>query len=288
MKHTTMDAMLDRYDGFLFDAFGVLVQGDRALPGAVQLIDHLHKNHIDYVVITNDATRGLQTSVDRFEHLGMSIAKQRIITSGSLMTRAVNEHDLHGAKAIVLGPEDTQAYAVEANLELVDPMTTTLDQLDVLIVGDYPQTNTLPHLEAAVSTLLRSIDGGHIPKLLLPNPDLIYPKSKGHFGLTAGSIAKMIEHILHERYPDKAKTLCFEGLGKPHKMIYDEGLERLTVDPADVLMIGDQLATDILGATRVGLDCALITTGLITALDNTDSWPASPTYLLSSLHITPS
>lgn len=288
MKHTTMDAMLDRYDGFLFDAFGVLVQGDHTLPGAVQLIDHLHDHDIDYVVITNDATRGLQTSVDRFESLGMPIARERIITSGSLITRAVHEHNLHGANAIVLGPKDTQAYAVEASLEVIDPTTSELDKIDALIVGDYPQTNTLPHLEAAVSTLLRSIDNGHIPRLLLPNPDLIYPKSPGQFGLTAGSIAQMIEHILHERYPDKAQALCFEGLGKPHKMIYDEGLERMTVEPKNVLMIGDQLATDILGATRVGLDCALVTTGLITDLGNTNSWPVLPTYLLSSLHMTPS
>lgn len=219
-----MDALLERYQGFLFDAFGVLVRGDGALPGAIALIAHLNKQNIPYAVVTNDATRGIQTSVDRFERLGMAIARERIITSGSLISRAVRDKDLQGARAIVLGPDDTQDYAREAGLELIEPDATDT-HVEVLIVGDYPQQDTLKVLEDATSSLLRAFDAGHTPTLLLPNPDLIYPRSPGHIGLTAGSIAHMLERILNERYPERA-PISFEGLGKPHAMIYEEGLDR--------------------------------------------------------------
>jgi len=51
----------------------------------------------------------------------------------------------------------------------------------------------------------------------------------------------------------------------------------------DLLMVGDQLATDILGARRFGIPSVLITTGLVRVTDR--SWPPemAPTYLLSSL-----
>ena len=84
--------------------------------------------------------------------------------------------------------------------------------IEALFVCDL--TSTLQRdLEGIVSALIARIDRGEMPKLVLPNPDLLYPQSASRYGLTAGSIAAMIEAILAERYVQHA--LKFIKLGKP-------------------------------------------------------------------------
>src|SRR6185436_20763725 len=57
-------------------------------------------------------------------------------------------------------------------------------------------------------------------------------------------------------------------LGKPHLPVYDFVARRLkqltgrTIDKSKWLAIGDGLKTDILGATRAGIDALLITGGV--------------------------
>ena len=50
--------------------------------------------------------------------------------------------------------------------------------------------------------------------------------------------------------------------GKPFDPIYDEALALAgDVDPRDVLMIGDNLATDVRGASRRGFDSMMVLEG---------------------------
>lgn len=46
--------------------------------------------------------------------------------------------------------------------------------------------------------------------------------------------------------------------GKPKKKGYRRALERLNVTPQDCLMLGDQIFTDILGATRMNIPAILV------------------------------
>ena len=54
---TSIPALLERYDAFLLDAYGVLVYGQGAIPGAAELIAHLNAIDFPFVVLTNDAGR---------------------------------------------------------------------------------------------------------------------------------------------------------------------------------------------------------------------------------------
>ena len=79
----------------------------------------------------------------------------------------------------------------------------------------------------------------------------------------------------HHRYP------CFERLGKPHRAIFQEALRRSGT--MNMVIIGDQLETDIRGAIDFGIDSVLVTTGLAQA--DTENIPETcrPTYYLQSL-----
>ena len=50
-------------------------------------------------------------------------------------------------------------------------------------------------------------------------------------------------------------------IGKPGSYMFDLALSEIAVDPARVVMVGDRVATDILGARRAGLKSVLVKTG---------------------------
>ena len=51
-------------------------------------------------------------------------------------------------------------------------------------------------------------------RLILPNPDLIYPRGEHSFGIAAGGVALLFEAALRRRYPGR-DDLAFVRLGKP-------------------------------------------------------------------------
>ncbi len=91
---------------------------------------------------------------------------------------------------------------------------------------------------------------------MLPNPDLVYPKGGGELGFTAGAIAMLIEAALARRFP--ALQLAFVRLGKPEPHLFAHAAGLLGIPPRRLIMIGDQLETDVAGARAAGIDAALL------------------------------
>ena len=273
----TVSQMIARYEVLFFDAYGVLVDAQEALPGACELIAHLNRIHKPYFILTNDASRLISTSASRYQRLGLAIEADHVITSGSLLAPFIAQAGLGGAATLLLGTPDSRTYALEAGLDLM-PLAHDA-ALEVFVLGDLSQ-RAWEDMERVVSALINRIESGHRPRLILPNPDLLYPKSAGQFGITAGGAAAMIETILRERYGQEAPA--FERLGKPHRFIYEEGLRRSGAARHQALMIGDQLATDVRGAMEVGIDAALVTGGLTSQAMQLAIRAFSPTWLLPS------
>jgi hypothetical protein len=111
--------------------------------------------------------------------------------------------------------------------------------------------------------------------MVLPNPDLTYPRGQGSWGFASGSLAAMLEAGLAARVP--GDPLRFEPLGKPHPALFHRALTHLGTRHA--VMVGDQLATDIRGGADAGLETALASWGVT-------RWPvrdpeAVPTWVLT-------
>ncbi len=87
--------------------------------------------------------------------------------------------------------------------------------------------------------------------VLLANPDLAAPR-EDHFSLEPGFVAQELI---------KAVDMPLHAFGKPYKSIFQLAQSSLPEDvyPDEVLMIGDTLHTDILGARFAGLETALVT-----------------------------
>jgi HAD superfamily hydrolase (TIGR01459 family) len=244
--------LVDAYDGFLLDAYGVLKDGAGALPGARELLATLRAAGKPYVVVTNDASRLPETVSRGLAAIGLDVPAADVVTSGSLLAPYFAAQRLVGARCLVLGTDDSRAYVAEAggSIAALDGAT----DIDAVIVCDDDGYDFRSGLDAALSAAVRALDAGRDVSLVLPNPDLVYPKGNGQLGFTAGSVALLIETALRRRYPDR--DLAFDALGKPRPAMFEEGVRRLGV--ARPLMVGDQLETDIAGAIAAGIDAVLV------------------------------
>jgi HAD superfamily hydrolase (TIGR01459 family) len=274
-EQITMRELLDRYDGVLLDAFGVLIDGSGALPGAAALLGELTRRGTPYAIVSNDASRSRQTFALRFASLGLAVAADHFVTSGTLLP-AYFEANARGAlRTCVLGTDDSCAFVEQGGgvvLDLRDGI-----ELDAVAVCDDGGTPFLDGMEIAISGIVRAVRAGRQPILVCPNPDLVYPKARGEYGLTAGAMAVLIETALARLLP--GSSLTFERLGKPQPHLMRAAAAHLNVAERRVVMIGDQLETDVAGALAAGIDVAL--------LDGISRWdpasPIAPTYLLARI-----
>jgi HAD superfamily hydrolase (TIGR01450 family) len=248
--------LLERYNGLLLDAFGVLVDKQGPLPGAIELLDTLTAEGKPWFILTNSASRLPETMERHYQEQGFAIPLERIISSGMLLDSYFRDHNLAGARTLVLGPDNSQEYARRAGAEVV-PLDYE-GEVDVVVIADQAGYDLLTVMNHAMSLILHQVDQGKVPHLVLCNPDIIYPVAEGRYGFTAGGLAAMIDAILLQRYPDQG--IRFTPLGKPHAPIFAEGVKRIGNN--NVVMIGDQLATDIKGARDFGIDSILVNTGL--------------------------
>jgi ribonucleotide monophosphatase NagD (HAD superfamily) len=149
--------------------------------------------------------------------------------------------------------------------------------IDAVAICDDAGTPFLDGIELTFSAIVRAIDAGRRPALVVPNPDLVYPKGDREYGFTAGAMALLIEAALARRFPHD--TLVFDRLGKPEPHLFREGARR--TGTSRVVMIGDQLETDIAGALAAGFDAALVA-GVSRW---TDRGSIAPTFLLADLAV---
>ncbi len=264
-----------RFEVLLLDAYGVLIHHEGALPHAAAFVDHLNRAGARYFIVTNDAARLPETTGLRLAEMGLEVPGDQIISSGSLLTRHFAEHDLVGADCAVLGPEDSCQLVQLAGGRLVAPG----DDAPVLVLCDELGFDFVEGMDRCLSRLLWRLDRGLPVHLLAPNPDVIYPKSGWEFGFTAGGMALMMEAAMKVRFPAR-DDLRFTHLGKPNAPIFEEALRR--AGTRDVIMVGDQLGTDVLGANRMDLPSALVTTGL-SSLADCEAQQIWPRYVVQSL-----
>lgn len=275
---TSIKALQERYDGILFDAYGVLLQEHGAAPHAVDLIARLRSEHYPFAIVSNSASRSVENAARFYASHGLAIDPGCIVLSGASLRPYFEEHDLKGSRCVVLGGHDARHWVRTAGGVPIE--AASHDSMDVLVVAEVEDGLTLAHLETVLSRVCSAIDEHRDIHLVAPNPDLYYPKGGAALGFAAGSIADCIERVLQARYGNEHAPR-FVRLGKPNPPMFVEACKRL--GSRRVVMVGDQIDTDIAGAQAAGLDSALVTFGLTAeARRNAQNDFCKPTYLLET------
>lgn len=268
------DEVLAPYQTIFFDAYGVLLDDTGPFPEAIELLRKLKKTGKALYLLSNGAARTREQVVRDNQAAGLPFALEETFTSGWLLQNILIQPEWSGAKVFVFGSKDPKGLLGNASVELVaDPE----GPFDTFVLANQIE-NLLPVLSLCVTTMIRRLQQGQQVRLLLPNPDTLFPKNTGTFGLTAGALAPLVEAAIHSACYGLRDLPRFVCLGKPEAPLYEAALAHS--GRGKTVMIGDQLATDIKGACHVGIDSVLVQSGIFRG-DETFAWPhdAKPHYL---------
>ena len=277
--------LCSRYEVVLFDAFGVLVDGAGPLAGARELISHLNSIGKNYLIVTNASSRTSEGIAERFNGEGLEIPVERIVSSGDLLGGFFRKHGLQSPRCAVLGGPNASVLVSRAGGEILE--VDAPGHPDVVFLSDLariPGDELMNRIDGILNRVARAIRAGREPLLVVGNPDPSYPVSAEKLGLTPGSVATMLEAALDFEYPGSPSTKCHR-LGKPFAPIFEEAHRRAGTHK--MVMIGDHVATDILGASNFGIDSALVTFDEVSARTQLRASTISPTFLLPSFSLAP-
>ena len=226
----------ENYDTFVIDLWGVVHNGVKLNPKAIEAIDHLN-NNLKKIVFLSNAPRP-SSKVKNFL-LKMNMDKKylsNVITSGEAAMHAINKNKF-GKSFFHLGPpRDTSVF------EKVKNNKTDLESCDFILC-----TGLFDNYEDDLEFYKKFLKNHIKKKLICTNPDLIVHRGNVE-ELCAGSIAKVFEDLGGE-------SVYF---GKPHKEVYSMCFS----SNEKVLAIGDNLRTDIKGANNLNIDCVFIAEGV--------------------------
>lgn len=228
----------------LIDMDGVLWVGQRPLPGVRPFFEFLRARQIRFILVSNNATRRAEYTVQRLKGIGVEIAPDNILTSADATPRWLASKMPGVKKAFVVGEEALLDALRESGIDSVP------ENADAVIAG-LDRNLTYEKLKRATLEIRRGA------KFIATNTDRTLPTEEG---LTpgAGSIVAAL-----------AAATDVEPLviGKPGRPMFDLALEMAGTKVTETAMLGDRLDTDIDGAAAIGLTTLMVLTGVSTRVE---------------------
>jgi len=225
-----------RYQCFFIDLWGVVHNGIELYPGAIEVLENLDKIKKRFVLMSN-APRPSKIVQKYLLNLNMKeIFTKKVFTSGEAALEILKKN-VYGKKFYHLGPERDKDL-----LEGFEKNETNLEKCEyILCTGLFDdKKNSLEYYKKLLEKFKKI-------KMVCTNPDLIvYRGSQMEY--CAGSIAKIFEEI--------GGSVTY--VGKPYPDIYNFCKKK----EEKVLVIGDNIRTDIKGANNMKFDSLFITQGI--------------------------
>lgn len=244
-----LSAVAMRYRGFLIDQWGVLHDGVRPYPDALDCLTRLRDLGKPVIILSNSGRSGA-ANARNLASLGFPRdLYDTVVSAGDDAREAITAADEPfyrdlGRRCLLLARESDRDLGDGLGLDLVD-RPAEADFL-LLMSMDPPQQSLAgwrPLLEASLAAGLPMVCG---------NPDVQRTRGDGTLQEAPGFIA--------EAYAAMGGVVRYHG--KPEPRIYRSCLSRLGLAVSEVLCIGDSLAHDVAGAIGVGMQSAFIAGGI--------------------------
>lgn len=247
----SISSVASQYDAFILDLWGVIHDGQHLYAGAKDCLERLRRENKKIVLLSN-APRRASVVAAALERMGIANELyDAVITSGEAAYQCLSNPQSEyfrpsGNKYIYVGLERDQRI-----LEGLDYRETDRPQDANFILLSHPFYDNQPEAEWAL--LLKDCLAAKLPALCI-NPDTEVVRQTGERVYCAGVIAS--------HYAAQGGEVIY--FGKPHGVVYSIALRIFDgIDTAQILAVGDNLATDIEGAKRSSIKSTLVTGGVL-------------------------
>ena len=251
------------YEAYVFDMDGTIYLGDELLPGAARLVTELRRREIPVRFLSNNPTRDPDMYAAKLTKLGLPTGVDDIANTVVTTVRWLMDHR-PGAVVFPIAEEPLCRALAAAGIE----MSEDPSRIDV-VISSYDRKFDYRKLQIAFDAIWFH----RRAELIETNPDRYCPFPGGRGEPDCAAITAAIEAC--------TGTKKVASLGKPDPVMVEEALRGLDVTPADCLMIGDRLMTDVAMAADAGMASCLVLTGDST-LEESEALPAHrrPTYVV--------
>lgn len=250
-------------EGLLLDIDGVIVTSWEPLPGAIEALEGISETGLPRMFLTNTTSKSRRQIAAALTNVGFEIHEDEILTA-AVLTAGFLRSRYPGKRVVVLneGPVTEDMDGVD----LVD------DDPEVVVFGGAGPSFTHEVLSRALGWMLDGV-----------------PTISMHRSLTwATSSGPKIDTGVYLAGLQKATGKTIPAIGKPSPLGFRTAVEMLGVgDPSGVVMVGDDMYSDVLGAQKTAITGVLVRTGKFVPeqLDalNSDEFGQVPDHVIDSI-----
>ena len=241
---------MPRFKGIILDIDGVLKRGSTPIPGAPETVKKLRELGLKIIFLSNLSTKSREQYVDILRNkIGVDVSPDELVLATSATADYVAKHS-KTKKVYFVGHKGLRDELEKAGLIIVDDP----EEAEFLVAGSpfdekgfVTEENKWKFTGAIRAILLAKA------RFVAVNPDKLFPGPDGKpipgTGTFLGAItaATGVKPVI---------------IGKPSEEIYRIALDKIGASPSEVIMVGDQLETDIIPAKKLGLTTVLVLSGL--------------------------
>jgi phosphoglycolate/pyridoxal phosphate phosphatase family enzyme len=244
----------------LVDLDGVVYRGSDPVAGVAAVLADRAARGDDVVYVTNNSMHYRAEYQTRLAAMGAPVSPDTVVSSARATALYLRTHDPSIHRVLVLGAGGLERELRDEGYDVVGTAHaatrvaqegidgyTAAGHPDAVVVGLDPN---LTYIRLAVAAdCIRA--GAHF---IATNRDPIYPTERG-LRPGAGSLVAAVE---------AATGVVPVSIGKPAPYLLEAAAHAVGREPAEAIMIGDGIGTDLAAARAVGARCVFMLTGVTT------------------------
>ncbi|XP_063676402.1 phospholysine phosphohistidine inorganic pyrophosphate phosphatase-like [Bolinopsis microptera] len=223
--------------GVLCDISGVLKNSvnrvDVAIEKSVEAFQRLQESGIPYVLCTNESCYTTEAMAKKLNRIGFNVSADKIISPVSVIVQVIKENN--NRPYVLVNEKVADEFA---QFDQTNP--------DIVVVGDAEDDFTYE----AMNRTFRLLVGGERKFYCLGKSK--YYLDSGVLKLEVGCFIAGLEY---------SSQVQAEICGKPSSAFFNLAAKMLGLSPSDVVMIGDDIDSDVGGAMNAGCQGILVKTG---------------------------
>lgn len=224
--------------GLLLDIDGVMVTSWKALPGAVDAIAALAEKAYPRMFLTNTTSRSRSQIAAALGDCGFEVQASEILTAAALTAEFLTAN--HPGKRVWVLNEGPIAEDM-TGVQLVDDPADA----EVVVLGGAGPVFT----HQALSQVLELMVAG-VPVIAM-HRSMTWSTAQG-LSIDTGVYLEGLE---------KAAGRKIRAIGKPSPLGFRAAVDLMQLEPTQVVMVGDDMHNDVLGAQAAALIGVLVRTG---------------------------
>lgn len=245
--------------GMILDMDGVLWRQTTPIGDLQAIFATIQERNWRVVLATNNATLSVEQYLEKLAGFGVQLQPEQIVNSSLAAANYLKRQYPQGGAVFIIGEA-----GLHATLSRYGFLHSEQEVLAV-VVG---MNRQLHFSELSRATLLLRAGAGFVGT----NADRTFPVPEGLIPGVGAILAAL----------EVASGVKPHVVGKPEPEMYLAAIERMGVSPAETLVVGDRLETDILGAQQLGMRTALVLSG-VTPPEAAERWTPPPDFIAPTL-----